>query len=216
MRWHPFHNFGLKAAALALGTLLWFIVSGQEVVRSVSVPVLYLRTPNGFQITGRPLQEVNVHIRGAYSQISQLGRNDVAVVVDLTDLKPGSTVLALSPDQVSAPLGVEVTQVDPATLTVTLEKSGVATLPVHPEVEGTPAPGYVVGSITVDPTSVVVVGPVSRLEAVSSATTETVSVDGATGDVTQDVNVGVTDSELRLREPRTARVTVRIVRKSGG
>ena len=215
MRWHPFRNFWLKIAALALGTLLWFIVSGQQVVRSVSVPVLYLHTPSGLQITGRPLQEVNVHIRGGYSQISQLGRNEVAVIADLADAKAGAAVLALSPNQVSAPLGIDVTQVDPSTVTVLLEKAGRARLPVRPVVDGTPAPGYAIGRIRVDPETVEVVGPVSRLDAISAATTETISVDGATKDVTQTVNIGVADSELRLRDARTARVTVQIVRKPG-
>ena len=35
MAWHPFQHFGLKVAALALGTLLWLTVSGQQVERRV-------------------------------------------------------------------------------------------------------------------------------------------------------------------------------------
>jgi hypothetical protein len=42
-----------------------------------------------------------------------------------------------------------------------------------------------------------------------------VSIEGATKDVTQVVNIGITDSELRLKDVRVARVTVRIVRKPG-
>jgi YbbR domain-containing protein len=216
MRWHPFRHLGLKVAALALGTLLWFIVSGQQVVRSVPVPVLYLHTPADLQITGRPLQEVNVHIRGSYSQIMQLGRTEVAVVADLSDAKPGVMVLALSPNQVSAPLGVEVTQVDPGTVTVMLEKAGQAEVPVGATVAGQPAPGYAIGRIVVVPAKVFVVGPVSHLDAIIGATAEAVSVEGATKDVTLNVNIGVADPELRLRDVRTARVTVQIVRKSGG
>ena len=40
-------------------------------------------------------------------------------------------------------------------------------------------------------------------------------MEGAIRDVTQTVNVGVADSELRLRDVRTVRVTVQIVRKPG-
>ena len=171
MRWHPFRNLGLKIAALALGTLLWFIVSGQQVDRSVPVPVLYLHTPAGLQITGRPLQEVNVHIRGSYSQIMQLGRTEVAVVADLSDAQPGAKVLALSPNQVSAPLGVEATQVDPGTVTVMLERAGPAEVPVRPTIAGQPAPGYTIGRILVVPAKVFVVGPISHLEAIDAVTT---------------------------------------------
>jgi YbbR domain-containing protein len=213
MRWHPFRNFGLKIAALALGALLWFFVSGQPVDRSVAVPVLYLHTPAGLQITGRPLQEVNVHIRGGYSQIMQLGRTEVWVVADLSDLKAGTQVLTLSPNHVNVPLGVEATQVDPGTVTVALERAGSAEVAVQATVVGQPAAGYVVGKIVVEPGKVFVVGPVSHLEAITAVTTESVDVEGVTKDVTQTVNLILADSELRLRDVRAARVTVRIVRK---
>ena len=36
MAWHPFRNFGLKVAALGLGTLLFFTVSGPRVERTIS------------------------------------------------------------------------------------------------------------------------------------------------------------------------------------
>ena len=84
---------------------------------------------------------------------------------------------------------------------------------IHPTIEGTPAPGYAIGRITVDPPTAIVAGPVSRLEAVTTLTTETISVEGATKEVTQTVSLGVADAELRLRDVRTARVTVQIVRK---
>jgi YbbR domain-containing protein len=213
---NPFRNFGLKIAALGLGTLLWLMVSGQQVERSVSVPVFYRNTPAGLLITGHQLEDVNVHLRGGYSQISQLGRNDVAVVADLADSKAGVSVIALGLDQVSAPLGVEVTQVDPGTVTVMLEKAGTIDVPIRPVIQGQPAAGYAVGQITVDPPRATVLGPVSRLETLTAATTEPISVEGLTATVTQTVNVGVADAELRLSVVRTARVTVHIVRKPGG
>ena len=216
MRWHPFRYPGLKVAAIGLSVLLWFIVSGQQVERSVSVPVLYLHTPADLQITGRPLQEVNVHIKGGYSQISQLGRTEVSVIADLSEQKAGTVLLALSPNQVSAPLGVEATQVDPGTVTVTLEKAGTSLVKIVPPTQGQPAPGYGVAAIIADPPAVFVVGPMSHLNALTSVSTEPVSIEGATKDVTQTVTLGVSDPELRLREVRTARVTVKIVRRAGG
>jgi YbbR domain-containing protein len=213
MRWHPFRFLGLKVAAFGLACLLWFIVSGQEVERSVSVPLLYLHTPTGLQITGRPLQEVNVHIRGGYSQISQLGRTEVAVVVDLADAKPGEVVLPLTPNSVSAPLGIEATQVDPGSVPVTLEEAGPRMVSVRPLISGQPAPGYAIGGIVADPPTVFVFGPISHVDAMNVVTTEPVSVEGATKDVTQVVNIGIADPEVRLRDIRMARVTVRIVRK---
>jgi YbbR domain-containing protein len=67
-----------------------------------------------------------------------------------------------------------------------------------------------VSEVTVDPLTVNVVGPAGRLASTTSATTDRVGIEGASTTVTQSVGVGVTDAALRLREARTARVTVRI------
>jgi YbbR domain-containing protein len=121
-------------------------------------------------------------------------------------------MLPLRIDEVVAPLGVEVLQIDPGTVTVTLEPSGQVAAEVHPNIDGEPAPGFVVTGVDVDPKTVAVVGPESRLKGAISVVTSRVSIEGRTSDVVQDVGVGVADAELRLREPRMVRVTVHIAR----
>lgn len=212
MAWHPFRNIGLKLAALALGTLLWLFVSGQQVERSVSgVPVYYRNVPPTLVITGDRLDEVSVHVRGGENVISRLVPGDLALAVDLADAGPGTKVLTLQPYQVESPLGVEVTQVDPGSAVVTLEKPASAQVPVRPTIEGRPAPGFAVGSVTVEPKTAKVTGPATRLQGTTSAVAERVSVEGATAGVTQIVAVGVADAELRVADQRV-RVTVEIVR----
>ena len=79
MAWHPFRNLGLKVAALGLGTLLWFTVSGQQVERTVSrVPVVYRNVPTGLRDHGRPARTPStVHVRGSENQISRLQTDEV-------------------------------------------------------------------------------------------------------------------------------------------
>jgi YbbR domain-containing protein len=211
MAWHPFRNIGLKIVALALGTLLWLFVSGQEVERSVAgVPVYYRNVPAPLVISGDRLDEVSVHIRGGEYVVSRLVPGDLALAIDLADAGPGTTVLSLRPDQVETPLGVEVTQVNPGSSVVTLEKSMSAEVPVRATIEGDPAPGFAVGAVTVDPRTVTVLGPAVRLQGTTTAVAERVSVEGAKANVTATVAVGVSDTELRLPTQRTVRVTVEI------
>ena len=84
---------------------------------------------------------------------------------------------------------------------------------IVPDVTGTPVPGFVVGSVTVDPETVEVVGPEVQLRQLDHATTARISVDGAASTITQSVNIAVPDSSLRLRGPQLARVTITIVKK---
>jgi YbbR domain-containing protein len=210
MAWRPFRNLWLKVVALALGTLLWFTVSGQQVERTVPlVPVVYQNVPEALEITDQT-EAVSVHVRGVDSQVSSIQPGQIELRVDLTGAKAGSLQLPLRTDQVVAPFGVEVTQVDPGTVTLTLEKAGSAVVEVRPTLEGEPAAGFVMGDVTVEPSTVVVVGPERRLRASTYGVTDRVSIEGARTTVTQTVNVGVADAELRLREPRLAKVTVRI------
>jgi YbbR domain-containing protein len=82
---------------------------------------------------------------------------------------------------------------------------------VVPAVDGAPAPGFVVGEVTAVPPTVEVVGPESRLKQLRQATTEPISVDGATQTVTDVVTVGVMDASLRLVEAQNATVTVQVL-----
>jgi len=209
MAWHPFRNVGLKIVSLGLGTLLWVTVSGHQVERRVLVPVSYSNVPAGLEMTSDQ-DDANVHLRGDDKQLSELGQGSVRVIVDLSEAHPGTNVIPLRVDEIVAPLGVEILQVEPETVIVALEKSGSQEVAVEPTVEGQPAVGYVMGTITVEPKSVTVVGPVSQLQHPISVVTEPIQLDGRMSTVVTEVSVRVVDSEVRIAEPHRVRVVVRI------
>ncbi|HYN09335.1 MAG TPA: CdaR family protein [Vicinamibacterales bacterium] len=210
MAWHPFRNIGLKVGALGLGTLVFFTVSGPSVERTISgVPVIYRNVPASLEITDQT-EEASVHVRGTDSQIRRLLPGDLVVEIDLAGERPGLVVLPLRTDQVTVPFGIEVTEVAPGAVTLTLEESAAVEVPVRPTIDGKPAAGFVEAGTKVDPATVTVVGPARRLKTTTAAITQRVSIEGARDTVSQTVTVGVIDPGLRLKEPRTARVTVRI------
>ena len=210
MAWNPLRNLGLKFVALGLGVLLWFTVSGQQVERKVpGVQVHYRNLPAALQITDQ-VESVDVHVRGVENQITALLPGELVLEVDLQGEVEGSRRLPLRTNQVKAPLGVEVTQVDPGSIPITLERTGTAEVVVQPQIEGEPAPGFVVTEITSDPPRVTAVGPERRLIASARAVTDRLSVAGANKTVSAVVNIGIEDAQLRLLKPQSARVTVRI------
>lgn len=210
MAWHPFRHVGLKIAALILGTFLWFTVSGNQIERRVAVPVSYSNVPAALEMTGDQVDGATVHVRGEDNLVAGLAPGDLLVIVDLKDAHAGNNLVPLQTGQVIVPLGVEVLQVDPGAVSVTLEPTGRLEALVAPTVEGRPAPGYEVKQVTVEPASVAVLGPESRLRYPVSVVTERVSIEGRRTTVVQEVIVFVLDAQLRLRNPGTVRVTVRI------
>lgn len=210
MAWNPLRNLGLKVLALGLGALLWFTVSGQQVERKVpGVQIHYRNLPASLQITDQ-VESVDVHVRGVESQITALLPGELVVEVDLQGEVAGSRQLPLRTDMVKTPLGVEITQVDPGSIPITLETTGSAEISIQPQIEGEPAPGFVVSGITAEPSRIVAIGPERRLTSAARAVTDRLSIAGANKTISAVVNVGIEDAQLRPAKPQTARVTVQI------
>lgn len=216
MAWRPFRNLGLKVIALALGTLLWFTVSSQQLERSIRVPVEYRNVPDSLELTGDQTESVYVHLRGPDNVISRLEPGDVRAVIDMaqaTAVDHGT--FPLRTDEVVSPPGAEVMWIEPREVSLSLQTMGLATVPVVANVVGTPAAGFVRGKVTVSPATVDVLGPAAAVKVLRAVTTTVVSVEGATGAVTSAVSIEVPDASLRLRQPQRASVTVAIARGGG-
>ncbi|HEX5473565.1 MAG TPA: CdaR family protein [Vicinamibacterales bacterium] len=212
MRYHPFRHLGLKLLSVALATLLWLTVAGEHVVeRSLRVPLEFRNIPAELEIVGDPPSTIDVRVRGTSAQLSKLEPGEIVAVIDLGAARPGARMFHLRNDEISAPFGVEVTQVAQPTVSLDLEQSARRTVPIVPAIQGDPASGFVVGRITSNPATVEVVGPVTRVRQVAGATTEPVSVAGARARVRDVVTVGVLDSSVRLAKPISASVVIDIL-----
>ena len=211
MAWRPFRNIGLKLSALGLAVLLWVTISGQQVERSLLVQLQFRSVPPTLELTGDTPRTVDVRVRGASGLVSSLEPYQIVATVDLTGARPGLRVLPLTTEQISVPLGVEVTSVDPSTISLVLEASATAKVPVMPTIDGEPAAGYEVAGVTCQPPAVDIVGPASHLKELPSAMTERISIEGAKATVVETVGLGLTDSAVRLRQSQSAVVTIRIV-----
>ncbi len=211
MAYHPFRNLGLKFLSICIAAMLWLVVAGERVVeRVLRAPVEFQNLPNGLELVGNLPDTVEVRLRGSSGALSRMAAGDLAAVLDLRTARPGRRLFHLTPAQVTVPYGIDVVQVGPSTLTIEFETSGVRTVPVEPDIEGRPAPGFEVTSVTSDPQTVVVAGPESALKRLHAAVTEPVTVTDENRPVREVVTIGVQDASLRLVTPQTAVVTVTI------
>lgn len=212
MAYNPFRNLGLKLMALLIAAGLWFVVAGEHVVeRSMRVPLEFRNIPTGMEIVGDPPATVDVRVRGASGILSKLQPGEVVVSLDLHAARKGMRLFHIQSDDVERPYGVSVAQVQPPTLSLDLQPTASRTVRVTPALDGDPAPGYVVHSVSSDPERVEIIGPDEYLRQVGEATTEPVNIEGARSTVSDTVNIGVTRTTVRLREPQSARVVVEIV-----
>jgi YbbR domain-containing protein len=213
MAYHPFRHLGLKVLAIMLASVLWFTVAGEHVVeRSLRVPLAVRNLPTSLEIVGDLPESVDVRVRGSAAQLSRLETGDIVAMLDLGTARTGSRLFHLRADEVGVPYGIEVAQVNPPTILLSIEKSIRRIVPIVPTTDGDPAPGFVVGRISAEPSTVLVVGPESRVREVGSATTEPVEIDGKSARVRDVVTVGVADAAVRLVEqPLSATVVIEIL-----
>jgi YbbR domain-containing protein len=207
----PFRHFGLKVLSFGVALLLWMVISGNQLVeRGLRVPLELQQFPAGLELQSEPPALVDVRVRGSSDTLSRVGPGDIVAVLDLGTARTGRRLFQLTPEQVRTPFGVEVVQVAPASMVLVFEPAAVKRLPVMAAVEGDPAPGYVVGTTTVEPPTVEITGPESAVKTATEAVTEAVAIAGATADVTDEVTVGLIDPALRVKGPRTATVRVQV------
>jgi YbbR domain-containing protein len=208
----PFGHLGLKTLSIGIALLLWLFVSGDETVeRGLRVPLEFQQFPAGVEMMGEAPSLIDVRVRGGSSTLSRLGAGDIVAQLDLKAARVGRRLYQITPEQVRVPFGVQVVQVTPPTIVLAFEISATRQVPVVPELDGEPAPGFVIGTTQVDPPTVEVVGPESAIGRVVQATTEPVPVGGARNAVKDTVTIGLLDPSLRLKTPRLAQVTVDVI-----
>ncbi len=206
-----FRHIGLKVVSIALAALLWLVVAGEQIVeRALRIPLEFTNMPAQLELVGEPPNVVDVRVRGSSGALSRIAAGELVAVLDLQTARSGQRLFHLSGGDVRVPFGVEVMQVTPSNLYMTFEPSLTKVVPVVPEVEGEPAPGFEIGTVTAEPSTVEIVGPRSAVAAMTAAITEPVSAAGADEPITESVTVGVSDPTVRLKVPEPVRVTVNV------
>ena len=202
---------GLKLMSIALAALLWLAVSGEQIVeRPFRIPLEFTNMPPKLEPVGEPPNVVDVRVRGSSGRLSRIAAGEVVAVLDRKGARPGQRLFHVTNADIRAPFGVEVLQVAPSSLYMTFEPSATKSLPVVPEVEGEPAPGFEIATRTAEPPTVDVVGPQTAVAEMKTALTEPVSVSGASTTVVETVAVGVSDPSVRLKNAEPVRVTVTV------
>jgi YbbR domain-containing protein len=193
--------------------------------KQVSVQVDTGVVPSGLQPGTPILSASTVDVFGAASIVRRVAYADAQVRIDASGLDVSQDVDLVAHDASDAV--VDNVQFDPRTVHVAMlvgSQLRTETVPVKPSVVGSPAAGYYISSIDVDPSVVSVRGQADALALLQGfASTKPISVAGATGDISAkvalDLPSGVTAADqstiavvVHLKTPDSTRsVSVGIV-----
>jgi YbbR domain-containing protein len=208
------HNWHLKIVSLILAVMLWMAIANQASSEiGLDVPLEYRNIPTQLEITGDMTSTVQVRLRGSSNVIKDITAKDVSTTIDLSKMRTGEKIVALSPQNVQAPFGAEVIRVNPSSVRFSLERTLVKTIPIVAKIVGPAADGYEIGPVSVSPGTVEVEGPESRVNTLASISTIPIRIDRRQTNIEQTADLDVPDPQIRLQHPSPISVRIEIRRK---
>lgn len=211
-----FHNFGMKALALALAALLWLSVSAQRLeqvsVRTFEVPVALIGIPRDLVLTRVSNETVSVRLRGRVSALREMSSQHMEATVNLSDARAGTTTVPTA-QALNVPDGIEVLSITPPRVEIRLEPRRQKHVPIRPYFVGDLPPGYRYDrdSVTVDPEKALVSGPASLISDFNEVATERIILSGRVEPFRQRVMI-VSDAPLvRVVEPASGAAFVNVI-----
>ena len=203
------NNLSLKILAVLLAFLLWIQVASQETVQmTLAAPVEFLGMPTDLEISNDYPREVEIVLQtDRPGSFDEGGR--ISVMIDMRDAASGAAVVHLNENNIRGARGAEIVSITPARLRLQFEETRSKAVDVKATIVGSPAEGYEVSEVRIIPARVPLSGPQSRIEQVTEAVTEPISIAGLSDLLT--VQVGLDLEDTRLRFGSTDRVTAVIV-----
>lgn len=204
-------NFGWKLGSLALAVLLWLAILGEPVlVTTHTAPILYKNLPHGLLIGSDALDQVRVELRGPSGKLSSDRLEEMAVLLDLSDVKgPGERTFTLSDADFHLPQGVTFMRSVPSQLRVRFAKLVTREVPVRIRIDKPPPEGYRIVHQEAAPETLRIAGPEGRVNAVASAETDAIDLSGITANAEMKVNAFISDPQVRFEV--SPAVTVKLI-----
>lgn len=204
-------NFRMGLLALVISTILWGIAHGSSSVeRGLDIPISFHDLPDDLVITGQSTDQVNIRVRGSRAALRNLSPAKLEYVVDVAGAKPGLAAYEVDVSRFDLPRGANVVSRSPATLEVEFERRGRRAVRIRADIEGDPAPGFVMGEVVVDPPRVWLSGARSEVMRLTEVVTETIEMAGAQSSIDREVRLSLGGGHVWMEETRPVRVKIPI------
>lgn len=173
--------YPLRLFGILLGLLMCFCLPGRaanEHETDILVPIEPYKLPEGLTLVGPPLKEIEVRVQGARSALESLSLNKPRYNLDLSSVTIGVESIPINPDMLQMPDGVKITRVNPAYLTVRVDRRLKKQVPVTISVSGKPATSFYIDDFVAKPSTVMICGPETVLGSIDAILTKPIDIDG--------------------------------------
>ncbi len=170
LRW-LWNNLGSLLLAFILALAVWIVAvtnaDPTETRELGPIPIDYIGLRQGLLRVGEPPPTAgNVTVRAPLSVWEQIGSQNVALAVHLEGLEEGTHELAVETSVDFQP--AQISQWDPISISLTLERAATASLDIDIVVVGEPQLGFRTTSVSASPEKAIILGPLSQVDQVVS------------------------------------------------
>ncbi len=199
----------LKILSVFIALGMWImVVSGHEETKEMTVPVKLINVSNG-KVAIADYPNVSVNIKGAARLMQSLANSDVLLNIDVAAFPNGQSIRRILPVDFKKPLGLEIVDVKPAELRITLDDITSKDVRVLPSIIGEVKQGYMVESITLKPNSVNVTGAKSLLSNLENISTMPINLSERSKNFVQNVVLKDYDGVTKI-QPSSVEVRVKL------
>ncbi len=172
-------NWTLKLISIVFAILLWIFIMGERRLEvGFRVPLEMQNIPAQLMIANEVPSLVDVRISGPRTLLMKVSPNDISIVVDLGDLRPGLTTFKRLEERLNLPSGLRVTRLSPSFIDLKLERIKEKLVPINISLTGEPLAGFEVESVRAVPDKVTIAGAETELKGISEVRTEDVDLSG--------------------------------------
>jgi YbbR domain-containing protein len=206
-----FGNLGYRLLAIAMALFLWVVARGTaSVERGFDIPVVMQDVPDDLVLVNLGADVVNVRVLGTRAALRNLDPEKLEYAIDASSSKPGQASFEVDLSRFDLPRGTRIVSRSPSQIELAFEQRMAKTLKVRPDIEGSPAEGYRIAGISIDPPRVRITGARSEVLRLSEVATETIDVAGATETIEREARVSPGPGHVWAESPRLAKVKVEI------
>lgn len=213
LRQYFYEDKSLTLISLIIAIVLWGAVSKQETISNtlLGVPIDYVDLPPGLEIANDDFaRAADIRIKGPKDTIESLRSDLLAVKINLSTTKPGERVITLTNSDVIIPPNVEIVSLEPQRTRLTIEPIIERQVKVIARFTGKIPDDYESTAVSVNPSTVTIRGPESRVKNIDEVTTETISLSEHRINFLERPNLDIRDAKVNIVGSPTIEVRIEI------
>lgn len=123
--------------AVLLACFTWYLVTGQEDVETwIQLPVELVNPPPGLLVRSGLIRDIQIRVRGPKGMVRNLDTTRMAYSFNMSSLKVGKNVVDFKAKNLPLSKALEVMEITPARMILTVDMLGQKDLPVVPNLQG--------------------------------------------------------------------------------